>query len=281
MQELNGFIKLYRKLKRWGWYKDTAVKCVFLHFLLSASYTEFEWMGQVFKPGQLITSISNLSEELGFSQKQIRTAIDKLCSTKEVGKQTTNKYTIITVMNWESYQTDEALKGRQTGSQRANGGQADCVNNLLTSSENHEKRANKTANKKTAKSLVNSELAETTDTERAGTWANEGQTKGKQRANEGQQYKNIKKEKNIKNSVSDGAGAAPQLSEILVFISENRLRVDGRKFYQRYSENGWKTEGGKRITDWRRMLKVWDRHERENKPAYADGYAGVKSLAED
>lgn len=123
MQELNGFVKLYRKLKRWGWYKDTVVKCVFLHFLLSASYTEFEWMGRTFKPGQFITSIAHLSEELGFTPKQIRTAIDKLCSTKEVGKQTTNKYTVITVMNWESYQGDEIPKGKQMGNQRANEGQ--------------------------------------------------------------------------------------------------------------------------------------------------------------
>lgn len=144
MQELNGFIKLYRKLKRWGWYKDTVVKCVFLHFLLSASYVEFEWMGETFKPGQLITSVAHLSEELGFSPKQIRTAIDKLCSTKEVGKRTTNKYTVITVMNWESYQGDEIPKGKHLGNPTAN----------------------------------------------------EGQTDGKQRANEGQQYKNIKNKRN-------------------------------------------------------------------------------------
>ena len=243
MQEINGFIKLYRKLKRWGWYKDTVVKCVFLHFLLSASYTEFEWMGETFKPGQFITSVSHLSEELGFSPKQIRTAIDKLCSTKEVGKRTTNKFTVITVMNWESYQGDDVPKGKHLGTPTANEGQT-----------NGKRRAN------------------------------EGQTNGKRTANEGQQVKNIKNKRNKRSSNTACAGArarVPQLFEILSFISEQGLNVDGEKFYKKYSENGWITEEGKPITDWKKLLMVWDSRELRDKPTYQNGYSGVKSLLED
>lgn len=230
MQELNGFIKLYRKLKRWGWYKDTVVKCVFLHFLLSASYTEFEWMGETFKPGQLITSIAHLSEELGFSSKQIRTAIDKLCSTKEVGKRTTNKYTVITVMNWESYQGDDIPKGKHLGTPTAN----------------------------------------------------EGQTDGKQRANEGQHIKNNKNIKNIKNKKnSNRARAIPLLSEILLFISENGLNVDGEKFYAHYTKAQWKTAEGKPIDDWKSLLRTWHSKEMKPAPTYPNGYAGIKNLADD
>ena len=31
-----GYIKLYRKMKKWGWYKDQNTKDVFLHLLLEA-----------------------------------------------------------------------------------------------------------------------------------------------------------------------------------------------------------------------------------------------------
>lgn len=266
MQESGGYIKLYRKLKRWGWYKDTVVKCVFIHFLLSASYTDFEWMGQVFKPGQLITSISHLSEDLGFSAKQIRTAVDKLCSTKEIAKQTTNKYTVITVMNWESYQGDDSSNGRQTTRMPANAGQADYENSLPVNSKTIKNPADKTADEIRTNSFVNSAFTEITDIETASGRTNKGQTKGKQRANEGQQYNNIKNNKNIRSSSRAGATQQlPQLTEINSYISENGLNVNGRVFFEHYTDNGWKTESGRPVTDWKQLLRVWDSREFKKK----------------
>ena len=106
MQELNGYIKLFRKLIRWGWYQDSVVKDLFLHCLICASYKDFEWMGMELKAGQFITGRKKLAEELGFSEQQIRTAIKKLESTGEITSITTNRYSIITVVNWENYQGD-------------------------------------------------------------------------------------------------------------------------------------------------------------------------------
>lgn len=118
MQELNGYIKLYRKLIRWGWYQDSVVKDLFLHFLLTASYKDFEWMGQELKAGQLIVGRRRLAEELGFSERQIRTALKKLESTGEVTSKSTNKYTIITVVNWEDYQINEETATNDTSNER-------------------------------------------------------------------------------------------------------------------------------------------------------------------
>ena len=106
MQELNGYIKLFRKLIRWGWYQDNVVKGLFIHCLLCASYKDFEWMGQRLKAGQFITGRKKLAKDLGFSEQQIRTAIKKLESTGEITSKTTNKFTVITVVNWEDYQID-------------------------------------------------------------------------------------------------------------------------------------------------------------------------------
>lgn len=118
MQELNGYIKLYRKLVRWGWYQDSVVKDLFLHFLLTASYKDFEWMGQKLKAGQLIVGRRRLSEELGFSERQIRTALKKLESTGEVTSKSTNRYTIITVVNWEDYQINEETATNDKSNER-------------------------------------------------------------------------------------------------------------------------------------------------------------------
>ena len=277
MQELNGFILLHRKLKQWGWYKDSVVKDLFLHLLLSASFKDFEWMGRQLKAGQLITGRKRLAEELDFTERQIRTALDKLKSTGEVTIETTNKYTIITVVNWEDYQGLDKIATSKTTNKRP----ALSVNKLLTSIETLEKSTKKTTNKDELQSLINSGIDEIKKILATNISANERPTKDQQMTNKRPHMNNINNDNNVKNSSSDVASAAPQLSEILLFISENRLRVDGREFYKRYSENGWKTESGKRITDWKRMLKVWDRRERESKPTYADGYAGVRNLADD
>lgn len=277
MQELNGFILLHRKLKQWGWYKDSVVKDLFLHLLLSASFKDFEWMGRQLKAGQLITGRKRLAEELDFTERQIRTALDKLKSTGEVTIETTNKYTIITVVNWDDYQGLDKIATSKTTNKRP----ALSVNKLLTSIETLEKSTKKTTNKDELQSLINSGIDEIKKILATNVSANERPTKDQQTINKRPHMNNINNDNNVKNSSSDGASAAPQLPEILSFISENGLRVDGREFYKRYSENGWKTEGGKRITDWKRMLKVWDKRERENKPTYANGYSGVKNLADD
>ena len=78
MQKLNGYIKVHRQMLQWGWYKDPVVKVLFLHLLLTASFKDAEWMGRTIKAGQVVTSYASLSDELGFSVKQIRTALKKL-----------------------------------------------------------------------------------------------------------------------------------------------------------------------------------------------------------
>lgn len=139
MQTLNGFIKVHRKLVQWGWYQDYVVKDLFLHLLLTANFRESQWMGRVIGKGQLVTSNKHLAEELGFSVQQIRTAINKLKSTGEITSESTNRYTVITVVNWEKYQileisetdtvTSNATNKQQTGNIQATNKQQHLKNN--------------------------------------------------------------------------------------------------------------------------------------------------------
>ena len=115
---LNGFVKLHRKLIAWGWYQDYVVKDVFLHLLLTANFRDTQWMGITLKKGQLVTSYKHLSEDLAFSVRQVRTAIDKLKSTGEITTEATNRFTLITVVNWEEYQLfDEKTTSEATSNQ--------------------------------------------------------------------------------------------------------------------------------------------------------------------
>lgn len=147
--ELNGYIKLFRKLVKWRWYQDSVVKDLFLHCLIFASFRDFNWMDQMLKAGQFVTSYKNLSQELGFSVQQIRTALKKLESTGEITSKSTNKFTVITVVNWANYQSDEDYINTESNNRTTNEQQTD--NKRTTNEQQHRK------NNKNNKNIKNSE----------------------------------------------------------------------------------------------------------------------------
>lgn len=102
-----GFVKLHRKLSEWEWYRDTNVLCLFIHILLLANWEDKQWQGKTIKRGSFITSIEHLSLESGLTIQETRTVIDKLVGTGEINKQTTNKYTLIIVNNYNEYQDNQ------------------------------------------------------------------------------------------------------------------------------------------------------------------------------
>ena len=106
MNSLSGFIKLHRKLVAWGWYQDYVVKDVFLHLLLIANFKATPWKGRVLDEGQVVVGTQKLADELGFSRQQVRTALKKLKSTNEITIEATNRFSIITIVNWRDYQCE-------------------------------------------------------------------------------------------------------------------------------------------------------------------------------
>lgn len=103
---MNGWIKIHRQLLKWEWYDEPNTLRLFLHLLLKANHVEGEWRGIVINPGQLLTGRKKLSQELKLSEQEIRTSIKRLISTNEITIKPTNKYSIITVCNWGSYQAN-------------------------------------------------------------------------------------------------------------------------------------------------------------------------------
>ena len=102
--ENNGYIKIFRKMTGWGWYKDANTMRVFLHLLLTANYKESEYMGVKILPGQVVIGRKALAEALDISERKVRTALSHLKSTNEVTIKVTNKFSVATIVNWEMYQ---------------------------------------------------------------------------------------------------------------------------------------------------------------------------------
>lgn len=112
-----GWIWLYRKFLGWEWYDYPTVKIIFLHCLLSANHKNMKWRDIVIKRGQFVTSYEKLAATNGITVQQVRTALEKLQSTNEITYQSTSKYSIITVKNYNLYQDNNKAKTRASNNQ--------------------------------------------------------------------------------------------------------------------------------------------------------------------
>lgn len=122
----NGWMKIPTE-----WYRETSVKSCREHamiqwLVMNANITESEWNGITVKRGQVVTSLSKLSEGVRQSLQQTRNTLDNIVNNKEVTKTATKTYTIITICNFDNYvglnfcdNKEENKEATQRATQRA------------------------------------------------------------------------------------------------------------------------------------------------------------------
>ncbi len=124
--ENSGWIKLHRKLLAKGYYRNSQYVHLWVHLLLLANHKEHEYMHDggivLIKEGQLITGRKQLSEATGIPETTIERILKMLESEHQIGQQKTNKYRVITILNWKEHQ-------ERTGERTTNGQQTDTYKN--------------------------------------------------------------------------------------------------------------------------------------------------------
>jgi len=115
---MNGWIKLHRKILNWEWADDPHTLALWIHILASANHTARKWRGISIQPGQLITGRKALAEKTGLSERQVRTCLKRLEDSGNLTSQPTNRFTRITVVNWELYQSDDREATSRSTSKR-------------------------------------------------------------------------------------------------------------------------------------------------------------------
>ena len=113
---MSDYIKLHRKFLEWEWYRNEHTKNLFIHCLLKANWKESKFEGNVIQRGSFVSSIDILASETGLTSDEVRTAIKHLISTGELTKQSTNKYTLFSVVNYDLYQPVSQAEPKQAPS---------------------------------------------------------------------------------------------------------------------------------------------------------------------
>lgn len=99
-----GFVKIWRKMKEWGWYKDSMTKAVFIHLLIDCNHAPFKFQGYAIPRGSVVVGRKSLARDLGLSEQNVRTTFYKLKSTNEITIKSTNKFSIVSIVNYCKYQ---------------------------------------------------------------------------------------------------------------------------------------------------------------------------------
>lgn len=121
-----GYVAIPRGLTDWEWYTEPNTARLFIHLLLTANWQEKRWQGITIKPGQLVTSQSQLAKQLGLSVQEVRTALKHLVLTEWLTVKTGPKYSVVTINNYDLLLDSNRVSNRLlTGDQQA-------ANNNLT-----------------------------------------------------------------------------------------------------------------------------------------------------
>lgn len=98
------WIKISTALLEWGWHDEPEILSFWVHALLMASPEDKKYKETPIKRGQFFATLGQMSQRTGLSVQQVRTCLKKLQKTGEISVDATNKYSIITICNYDTYQ---------------------------------------------------------------------------------------------------------------------------------------------------------------------------------
>ena len=85
-----------------------------VHLMLEAQYQDSSYMGIEIKRGQLVTGRKQLAVETGMSEREVRTCLERLKNDQLISIKTTNKFSVITICNYDSWQCTSQINDQQT-----------------------------------------------------------------------------------------------------------------------------------------------------------------------
>ena len=109
---MEGWIKLHRKtLGNPIVMKDSAHFAVWAYLLLNATHAEkqaiFKGKRIVLQPGQLITGCISISDKLKLNESKVRRVLNDFQNDGQIDRQTSNKNSLISILNWGLYQKSD------------------------------------------------------------------------------------------------------------------------------------------------------------------------------
>lgn len=114
------WIKLHKSITEWEWFTKPEMLQVFIFLLTKANYKDNLWQGKLIRRGQLVTTVDDIRIHTKLTPQKIRTCLKRLQSTNEISQKSTNRFTLITICNYDRYQVEETTEQQTTNKQITN-----------------------------------------------------------------------------------------------------------------------------------------------------------------
>jgi DNA replication protein DnaD len=142
-----GYVKLWRKSLDSGIMRNHKLWFFWCWCLMKATHKPIKQVVGFnlveLEPGQFVFGLNQASIETGISVQTIRTILKNLKNTENLTLKSTNKYSIVTIINWNTYQDDSHQTNNQINNQLTSNQQA--TNNKQTQKHRNTKTNNLSA----------------------------------------------------------------------------------------------------------------------------------------
>jgi len=113
-----GYVKLWRKSLDAGWIRNHKLWVFWTYCLMKANHKEnfksiIRNQEVLLQPGQFVFGRKVAAEETGLTEREIRTVLELLINWQNLTIRTTNRFSIITIVNWHIYQPAENENDQQ------------------------------------------------------------------------------------------------------------------------------------------------------------------------
>lgn len=129
-------MNLHRQLLDWEWFDNSHMVHIWVYFLLKANVKDEKWRGIDIPRGSFVTSLDTICKDTGLSLQNVRTCLRRLILTSKVTSKVTNKYTIISICEYDIYADNFVCTNKQTNKQpnkqSANESEKSQLNNITT-----------------------------------------------------------------------------------------------------------------------------------------------------
>ena len=116
---MDGWLKLYRSILDSAVFQDAEVLKVWIWLICNVAFEQHDTIcyGKVItiKPGQIATGRKKIAQCTDLNENKVYRALTTLKSLGNIEIKATNKYSIITVVNWDKYQDEN---GKRTSSEQ-------------------------------------------------------------------------------------------------------------------------------------------------------------------
>lgn len=141
-----GYVKLWRKTLDSGLIQHPTALQVFTYLLLKTTHKPYrQIVGSTaidLRPGQVVTGRKTISQECKLSEQNVRTALKLLENLEILTIKPTNKYSVVSFVNWDTYQQEQSSNqptNQPTSNQQVTSNQP-ASNQHLTTNKNKEQR---------------------------------------------------------------------------------------------------------------------------------------------